>query len=62
MVSNGDCDKANYEFYMTITVNVPESKSIVNTSNPTYRVDFFRKKFTRKDSRFQAGNNWKMIA
>src|SRR5260221_8734057 len=30
MISNGDYDKANHEFYVTITVNVPESKSIIN--------------------------------
>jgi len=40
MVSNSDYDAVKDEFCIKITVSVPESKSVINLSNPTYRVDF----------------------
>ena len=40
MVSDGDYDTVKDEFYIKITVNVPESKSIINITNLAYRVDF----------------------
>src|SRR6266536_2614552 len=43
MIANGDYDSTNGEFYITVTVSVPESKSVIIISNPTYRVDFTAK-------------------
>ena len=40
MIINDDYDSANNEFYITITANVSELKSIVNIANALYQVDF----------------------
>jgi len=40
MVINGDYDSVNNEFYITITANVSELKTIINITNRSYLVDF----------------------
>ena len=40
MITNGDFDAANNEFYISITADIPELKSVVNITNKTYLVDF----------------------
>ena len=40
MIINNDFDAANNEFYISITANIPELKSVVNITNKTYLVDF----------------------
>src|SRR5882757_2313706 len=40
MVVNGDYDHANNLFYITLTANISELKSIINITNPTYTIDF----------------------
>ena len=45
MIINDDYNKESNEFYISITANISELKSIVNISNTSYKVDF-----TVKDS------------
>ena len=40
MIINGDYDDANNEFYITLSVDIPELKSIINITNKTYLVNF----------------------
>jgi hypothetical protein len=40
MITNGDYDVDNNEFYITISADIPELKSIINITNPSYFVDF----------------------
>jgi hypothetical protein len=40
MIINGDYDSNNTEFYITVTANISELKSVIDITNSTYRVDF----------------------
>ena len=40
MISNGDYDVDNKEFYITLSADIPELKSIINITNRSYIVDF----------------------
>lgn len=40
MISNGDYDEKNNEFYISITANVSKLKSIVNIKHHSYKVNF----------------------
>ena len=40
MITNGDYDVDNKEFYITLSADIPELKSIINITNPSYIVDF----------------------
>lgn len=43
MITNGDYNDANNEFYISISTDIPELKSVVNITNKTYLVDFLVK-------------------
>ena len=40
MILNDDYDSVNNKFYITITANVSELKSVITVTNPTYQIDF----------------------
>src|SRR6476469_2094906 len=40
MIINGDYDSMKNEYYITISANVSELKSIINITNESYLVDF----------------------
>ena len=40
MIINGDYDNINNEFYISITTNISELKSVIDITNRLYRVDF----------------------
>ena len=40
MITNGDFNADKNEFYITISADMPELKSIINITNPSYFVDF----------------------
>src|SRR6266516_2516254 len=40
MIINGDYDIINKEFYITVSADIPELKSIINITNQSYLVDF----------------------
>src|SRR6266516_58177 len=40
MILNGDYDIINKEFYITVSADIPELKSIINITNKSYLVDF----------------------
>ena len=40
MIINGDYDIINKEFYITISADIPELKSIINITKKSYLVDF----------------------
>jgi len=40
MIINGDYDSINNDFYITLSPDIPELKSIINITNKSYLVDF----------------------
>ena len=40
MINNGDFNADDNEFYITLSADIPELKSIINITNPLYIVDF----------------------
>jgi len=40
MITNGDYDVDNKEFYITLSADIPELKSVINITNRSYIVDF----------------------
>jgi len=40
MITNGDYDVANNEFYIAVSADIPELKSVVNITNKSYFVSF----------------------
>src|SRR6266516_1895649 len=56
MVINGDYDTINKEFYITVSADIPELKSIINITNKSYYVAFDPENSIGSTLGFSSGN------
>ncbi len=54
MISNGDYDKTNNEFYINIWINLPELKSVLDITNRSYKVNFQEENSIRSTLGFES--------